>query len=302
MIVFLIISIVFLSNTRAIRAAELPDKAIDIILDQTDPEAPTATSVMVIVDNPERYMITLLTHFFTVKEVDTAGTVLFEGQIKRYKLDTIDTATGPQDVEIPESPLTMDIPYFIEARKVLILNESGTKVLEIDLGQYSIGPTPTSAPRFAECNKCGYCKGRTKQPGNVTQCMECLYPDFVNNPDGTLAVDPTENQPVKPRIGAYFSQLGCVDVGLAGFTDPSASGGLVSVILSRLIFPITGMLSLIALIYGSFLVITAQNDADQLSRGRKWIYGAIIGVVFTFSVVLLVRIIGGDLLKIPGLD
>lgn len=292
----------FLSpHLQVTNATEVPKKAINIILDHSNPALPTVISVSIVDTNPEYYQLSQRDHFFIVREVDENGSVLFQGEVKRYKL-AAPAVEGDQYTEIPDNPVLMNIPYHMEARKVRILDETGNQLLEIDLGLYSVGPTPTAEPRYADCNKCGYCKRNTKQPGDLQKCMTCLYPDFVSNPDGTLIVDPKKNQPVQPRSGAYYTQLGCIDVGAEGFRNPAAAGGVVQVILARLIFPVTGVLSLLALIYGAFLVMTSQNDPQKLIVGKKWIMGAAIGTVFTFMVVLLIRIIGGDILKIPGLD
>lgn len=286
----------------SVEGAEVANKSINITLDQTNPAAPNVISVTLENNNPEYYKLKQIDHFFTVKELDAADAVLFEGQVKRYKLEIINTTNPPTYAEFPDNPVGMHIPLFDEARKVRIFDEAGTQLLEINLGQYGIGATPTPVPRFADCNKCGYCKTNTKQPGDLKQCMQCLYPDFVNNPEGTLLVDPLKNMPVQPKTGTYYSQLGCIDVGIGGFRDPTAAGGVLNIILTRLLFPITGVLSILALIYGAFLVMTAQDDAEQIARGKKWIYGAIVGVIFTFGAILLIRIIGGDILKIPGLS
>lgn len=160
--------------------------------------------------------------------------------------------------------------------------------------------TPTPAPRYADCNACGYCTNQTKQPGNYKECMKCLYPNMTEQQ--TLLVDPLQNKPPQPATGKYFSQLGCIDVGAGGFKDPSAAGGVLNVILNRLLFPITGILALLALIYGAFLLITGQDDPEQIARGKSWIYGGIIGVVFTFSAILIIRLIASDILKIPGFN
>lgn len=298
---YIIFASMWIFHATAIHAAEVSGKSIAIVIDQTNPASPVVISVTTENNNPELYKTILIDHYFVVKLEDIAGTVLFEGQVKRYKLDTVNTTNPPTFVEVPANPVSMYIPLFDEGRKVRIFDEAGTQLLEIDLGQYGVGATPTAAPRFAGCNACGYCKDQ-KAPGNLKGCMQCLYPDFVDNPDGTLVVDPLKNQPVQPKAGRQFTQLGCVDVGEEGFRNPAAAGGVLNVILNRLLFPITGVLSVLALIYGAFLVMTAQEDAEQIARGKKWIYGAIVGVVFTFMTVLLIRIIGGDILKIPGLD
>lgn len=297
---FIVFSTACIVSVHSIYAAAIPQKAINIVLDHTNPTAPTVISVAIKDTNPEEYKLSLLDHFFMIREVDANGSILFAGEVKRYKLAGA-TNESLDFTEVPENPVIMDIPYHQEAQKVLIFDEVGNLLLEIDLGLYSIGPTPTPAPRYAECNKCGFCKNRTA-PSDLNQCMKCIYPDYVNNPEGTLMVDTRTNKAVEPRTGAYYSQLGCIDVGLGGFRDSSAAGGVLNVILSRLIFPVAGILSLLSLVYGSFLLMTAQGNVEQLGRGKRWIYGAIVGVIFTFGTVLIVRIIGGDILRIPGLD
>lgn len=297
-----IVILATLFHVNNVIAAEIVGKSTSIVLDQTNVTSPQVISVSIENNNPERYKTKLLDHYIVIKLEDIAGTVLFEGQVKNYKLDTVNTTNPPTYLEIPDNPLSINIPLFEEGRKVRLFDEAGTQLLEIDLGQYGIGATPTAAPRIATCNKCGYCKGNTKQPGDLQQCMKCLYPDYVDKIDDTLKVDPIKNQPVQPLTGRYYSQIGCIDVGIAGFRDPTAAGGVLNIILSRLLFPITGVLSILSLIYGSFLLITAQDNPEQIDRGKKWIYGAIVGVVFTFGAILLIRIIGGDILKIPGLD
>ena len=302
---YILIFLFFLSIRHNASAAIVANKSLDIVLDQTSVTTPSIISVTVRNGKPNAYLVVLANNFIIVKEEDIAGTVLYEGQVK-YTENTFESNSPPQvdpfGTEVPANPLEINFPYFDEARHVQIFAEDGTTLLlDIDLGLYGIGATPTAAPRFAGCNACGYCTGM-KPPGNLKECMKCLYPDFVDNPDGSLAVDPIKNQPVQPKTGKQFTQLGCIDVGAAGFTDPGAAGGVLNIILNRLLFPITGVLSILALIYGSFLVMTAQDEAEQIARGKKWIYGAIIGVVFSFGAILLIRIIGGDILKIPGLN
>ncbi|CAN5176610.1 hypothetical protein BH09PAT2_BH09PAT2_09510 [soil metagenome] len=294
---------IFLYHTVAM-AAEVAKKSLRIVLDQGDPALPAALSVTIENNNPNRYMVIMPSDFIIVKELDVAGTVLYEGQVKRStglpKSAVAEPAIDAPIQDVIDNPLIINFPYFDEARRVKIFAEDGTTLLlDIDLGIYGVGITPTPEPRSATCNKCGYCKGK-KDPGNLEACMTCLYPGMTV--DETLVVDPIKNQPPKPRIGAYYSQLGCVDVGIAGFRDASAAGGVVNVILTRLFFPITGVLALLSLIYGAFLLITAQGNEEQIGRGRRWIMGAIVGVVFTFMVILLIRIIAGDVLKIPGFD
>ncbi len=285
-------------------AAEVTGKTLRVVLDQTNTTSPIVLSVTLEDNNPERYMLSLLEHFLVVTEENAAGTVLFEGQVKRVKLDQIDvvnTEHRTMYTELPENPLVINLPYFDDASKVTIADEFGIQLLTVDLSQYAIGSTPTPAVRMADCNKCGYCLNQ-EPPGDLDLCMACLYPNHKDNPTSTLIVDPKFNQPVQPRTGVYYTQLGCIDVGISGFTDSAAAGGVLNAVMTRFVFPITGVLAMLGIIYGSYLLITAQGSTEQLSRGRRWIFGSLIGVIFTFMAILLIRIIAGDILRIPGFD
>ncbi len=299
-ILFLILFVPLLAQS-IIFAAEVDNKTISISLDQTTPTRISLISVTLENNNPERYMITLPNNYFNVREVDANGVILYEGQVKNTKLESVVVSGNTSFIEVPENPLVINFPYFDEAKKIRIFDEANTLLLDIDLARHGVGPTPMASARVTDCNKCGYCIDK-KPPGDLNKCMACLYPEYVNNPEGTLTVDPIKNKPVKPRIGAYYTQVGCIDVGLSGFRDSSAAGGVTNAILSRFLFPITGVLALLSLIYGAFLVMTAHGRAQQINLGKRWIYGALIGVVFVFMVILLIRIIAGDILRIPGFD
>jgi len=176
-------------------------------------------------------------------------------------------------------------------------------------------PTFVSAQeRFAECDECGYCQGKDK-PGNWKKCVACLYPqvNVETDPNGTLRVlEPTGTltdvekkefaRPIKPAPGRYYTQLGCIITDLSTFQDPAAAGGLLNFLLTRLIFPVAGVLGFLALLYGAFLLITAQGNSMQIQIGKSYIIGAIVGLIFVFSSILLVSLVGGDILKIPWIN
>ena len=174
-------------------------------------------------------------------------------------------------------------------------------------------PTFVSAQeRFAECDECGYCQGKDK-PGNWDKCADCLYKGIPNT---LLVVTPTADpekpltdeekkefaRPIKPAPGRYYTQLGCIITDLSTFQDPAAAGGLLNFLLTRLIFPVAGVLGFLALLYGAFLLITAQGNSMQIQIGKSYIIGAIVGLIFVFSSILLVSLVGGDILKIPWLS
>ncbi|MFA9288382.1 MAG: pilin [Weeksellaceae bacterium] len=159
--------------------------------------------------------------------------------------------------------------------------------------------------RCAECNQCGYCIGK-EIPGNLSACMACLYPSLphdVNGAKTSLLIDPQTNRPaMKPAPGKYYTQLGCVSTNVASFTDPSAAGGVLNFILTRLIFPTVGVVAFLYLIYGSFQLMTAQGNREQIGNGKRMVVGAIVGLIFTLSAVLIVNFVGGQILKLPGFN
>lgn len=172
----------------------------------------------------------------------------------------------------------------------------------------SLAATPCEDPtvRCAECDACGYCRGQASPPGNWKNCAKCLYPGISSGStafqDKTLIIKGTieeKARAITPALGAYYTQLGCINTNIDSFTNPSAAGGVLNFILNRLIFPIVGVLAFLSLIYGAFLLATAQSDREQIARGKSYVVGALVGLIFVFGVVFIVGFIGSDILRIP---
>lgn len=162
-----------------------------------------------------------------------------------------------------------------------------------------------STVRCSECDECGYCRGR-EAPGNWESCVKCLYPALpagtTANMDKTLIIDPAlgENAAqITPALGKYYTQLGCIS-NINSFTDPTAIGGVVNFTLNKLIFPIVGVLAFLSLIYGAFLMATAQSNPEQISKGKSYVVGALVGLVFVLGVIFIIGFIGSNVLKIPS--
>lgn len=160
--------------------------------------------------------------------------------------------------------------------------------------------TPTPAGRFAVCDLCGYCQGNPP-PSSWNKCAECLYGVINGDPtsNATLKIDPATNLPQKALPGKMYTQLGCIGTNLGGFQQQGAAAGVVQILLN-VIFSIVGGLAFLSLIYGSFIILTSQADPERLNYGKRVVYGAIIGVIFTFSAVFLVNLLASGILKIPG--
>ena len=161
---------------------------------------------------------------------------------------------------------------------------------------------PTSGPGFVSCDRCGYCPPNPA-PSNWESCRQCLYPNVAGpaTTNTTLLIDQTTNQALPAQKGRMYTMFGCIATDLGSFQSEGAAASVVQTILN-LIFSITGGAALLALIYGAFLVLTSQAEPEKLNQGKRIIFGAIIGVVFTLGSVFLVNLLASGVLKIPGFN
>ena len=153
--------------------------------------------------------------------------------------------------------------------------------------------------RYAACDLCGYCPPNLA-PQSWPACQKCLYPNI--NPDPTsmdsLKVDPETNLPTSPVLGRQYTFLGCIKSS-EGFTEEGAAGGVVQSLLN-IVFSMTGGIAFLYLLYGSFVITTSQEEPERLNYGKRVVYGAITGLIFTLGSVFVVKFIASGILKIPG--
>lgn len=170
----------------------------------------------------------------------------------------------------------------------------------------SFASAQVPSPRLAECDVCGYCQGK-QIPGAWESCRTCLYPTTgksLPTENKTLLIDQkpgtTFNQQVTPYPGRYYTQLGCLNTDLGDFRNPAAAGGITNQLLNKLIFPGVGALAFFYLIYGAFLVATAQGEPDRLNQGKQVVNGAVIGLIFVLCTVFIVNFIANGIIRLPG--
>jgi len=90
--------------------------------------------------------------------------------------------------------------------------------------------------------------------------------------------------------GKIFTALGCISFRPADFAQD-----LLTVSIG-----IAGGLALLLMLYGSFILATSSGQPDQTQKGKEIIGGAVSGLfIIVFSLVIL-RVIGIEILQIPG--
>lgn len=161
-------------------------------------------------------------------------------------------------------------------------------------------PTQPTGPRFAACDLCGYCPPNPP-PQSWSACQKCLYPNMSSDPltMESLAIDPETNLPPSPIPGKQYTFLGCLGGGGEGFGQVGAAGNVVQSLLN-IVFSMVGGIAFLYLIYGSFIVATSQANPERLNYGRRVVYGAIAGLIFTLGSVFIVKFIASGILKVPG--
>ena len=99
------------------------------------------------------------------------------------------------------------------------------------------------------------------------------------------------NDPSKPNPNPGFkTAIGCIH------TNPAS---LIKDVLGFVV-GISGGLAFLMMILGAFQMLTSAGNPETLQAGRDRLQSAIIGLLFVIFAVLLLRIIGVDILGIPG--
>ena len=171
-------------------------------------------------------------------------------------------------------------------------------------------PTPTSSLLCGHScipggtyNPCPYATdGCTVCDAKLLQCTDKagnpsphLTPkDAVFNLCNTIpATQPTQQkacQDCVTTIGGVYTALGCLP------TSPEAFTGSVL----TLALGLGGGLALLLMLYGSFLVSTSAGNPEQSQKGKEVVTGAIMGLLFIIFSVVLLKLIGIDILHLPG--
>ncbi len=86
--------------------------------------------------------------------------------------------------------------------------------------------------------------------------------------------------------------LGCIKI---------ESGDDLVITIFRFAIGIGGGLALALILYGVFIVTTSAGIPDKLKAGNEIITSAIIGLIFILLSIFLFKLIGYNILGIPGL-
>lgn len=91
-------------------------------------------------------------------------------------------------------------------------------------------------------------------------------------------------------IKKIYTALGCIDTSFEGVIAAIFTLGL----------GIAGMVALGCIIYAAFLMQTAQGNPEKIQKAQENITACITGLILIIFSVFILRVIGTDILRIPG--
>lgn len=118
-------------------------------------------------------------------------------------------------------------------------------------------------------------------------------PTITLTPTGTPTTASTKTNPQgKCAEGEINTAFGCIS------TDVE-SGGFIKAIL-QLAIGLGGVIALLLILGGVFIITTSAGIPDKLNQGKELITSAISGLLFIILSIFLLHLIGIQILSIPG--
>ena len=94
------------------------------------------------------------------------------------------------------------------------------------------------------------------------------------------------------RIDVFAIQTGLGEI-------PTEPGAFVNTVL-KIALGIAGGIAFLLMVFGAFRLMTSTGNPEGVQEGWSILTSAIVGLLFIIFSVFLLRVIGVDILKIPG--
>ena len=89
----------------------------------------------------------------------------------------------------------------------------------------------------------------------------------------------------------YWSGIGSVYTDLPSFINKNLFGIFLS---------LAGILTLLCIIYSAFILQTSSGNPERIKKARQYLTSCITGLLLIIFSIFILRVIGGDIIKIPG--
>ena len=92
----------------------------------------------------------------------------------------------------------------------------------------------------------------------------------------------------KTELFRILAEADPCDMDLSGNCgDPSSAIGGVAGKIANTLFIILGVVSVLVIIYGGFIMMTSAGDPGKVAKGKKAVLGAVIGLIISICAVAI---------------
>lgn len=176
-----------------------------------------------------------------------------------------------------------------------------------NMGQNPPGPNdPSVVPFITVCKTAVNVTAGLLTAGNNQPPDKCPAETTCNLSTGTCSggfgtkicsfISSNENDPARQscetcfNLPGVFTPFGCIEATPQLF---------ISKIL-RIAIGISGGIAFLMIVYGGFVTMTSAGNPEQLTNGKEIITSAIAGLLMIIFSVVILKIIGVDILGLPG--
>lgn len=125
--------------------------------------------------------------------------------------------------------------------------------------------------------------------------FECIPLQDIEELEPVVEKEESFNQSFKDLFCSDFKSLDTA-IGCIPFEDTNAFVGF----LLRWAIGIGGGIAFLLILYAGFMIMTSTGNPDRLKAGRELLTSAITGLLLLIFSVFVLRIIGVEILQIPG--
>ncbi len=101
----------------------------------------------------------------------------------------------------------------------------------------------------------------------------------------------------KVRAQTVFNPAGCIPTAI-GNICPTTEALFAS--FFRIGIGVAGGIAFLLIVFGGFKIITSAGNPEQMNEGKEVVTSAIAGLLLIIFSVFLLKIIGVDILRLPG--
>lgn len=156
---------------------------------------------------------------------------------------------------------------------------------------------------------------QAQRSANITPCP-IGYPSTSDQNDPTCLclkqsqITPSPIEEIKKICSDYYTASteynSCIDcANSAGIlTAVGCISGDVNQLIQKTVFGwgigLAGLISILCIIYAAFMMQTSQGNPEKIKKAQELLTSCIMGLMLIIFSVFILRLIGLDILKIPG--